>query len=102
MSQNQPGTISYPNRITDHFTATKLREMIDHANNLKMSHDQNVAETAKNTAAIAALPETFLTRGDVNSQINMALGTNGTITSYIVKLLKASGVSVPEQLPPFP
>lgn len=107
--EGQPQTISYPNNIQDHQTVVKLREIIDHLNQTKTHVAANQTSTAANTQAIddaikrfGQLPSSFLTPSDVNAQINIALGTNGTITSYVVKLLKASGVSVPDRLPPFP
>lgn len=99
-AEGQPKPISYPNRIQDHHATLKFREIIDSHNALQTAQSQMVSQTQQNTATLNTLPKTFLTPNDINAQINIALGTNGAITAYVVKLLKASGVNVPDTLPP--
>lgn len=95
LADTAPTVISYPNNIKDHLTVQKLREMIDHTNALKSSHAQNLAQTQANTAAIKALPASFLTSGDVNSQISIQLGTDGSIYKKIIDILASVNIHPP-------
>jgi hypothetical protein len=90
-----PGPISYPNLITDHHTVTKMREMIDHQNNLRMAADQTAAQAAKNAAAIEALPP-IPSMNDIGNAIQSAL-----IAAKLIPVPKTAQVPVnPSVTPP--
>jgi hypothetical protein len=108
MSKPPPpkGPLAYPNLITDAHANVKMREMIDHANALKLASDQTSAETTKNTKAIAALPTSFISPNDVNAQIvNWASSTSTSLSTAFLQVLntalKGFGFSVPHP-PPAP
>lgn len=91
----QSGIIHYPNNIQDRQTVIKLREIIDHLNATKTAVAQNQSDTVANATAIQALPPSYLTAGDVNAQIGMALGSNGAIYQKIIDILKLANITLP-------
>jgi|SRR5215475_6894921 len=94
-----PGTIGYPNLITDHHTVTKMREMIDGHNALKVTSDATAEQTQKNTEHLASLPTSFVSPNDVNSQITN-WSQSPTFLNLLNSTLTAFGIHVPN--PPKP
>ena len=80
--------IQYPNRIDDHHTVVKLRELIDHSNALKGTVDGQTTTIAAHTADLASLPRLTLT--EVQLAINSSLVAAGITPKTI-----SEGIAIP-------
>jgi hypothetical protein len=90
-----PGPIDYPNRIQDHHTVVKLREIIDGHNALQAITDQNVKMLGVHASVIDGLPQTYTTPQGVVNQIGMYVSTPTFLTGLNSALVKL-GFTVPK------
>jgi hypothetical protein len=88
------GPIDYPNRIEDHHTVVKLREMIDGHNQVKAATDENTKMLGSHQATIDALPTTYMTAQGTVNQIGMYISTPTFLTGLNTALVKL-GFTVP-------